>query len=255
MAWLHSSRAVRAGAALATLHAPALALAQAPDPPPVALPAASSFTVIYKGAPVGSEQIALTRTSDGWTIVSSGRMGAPLDVVARRVEVRYTEDWKPIQLIVDATINGVAVSTQTTVIAGAAQTHAVRSGQSSDRTDPIAAGAVLLPSPFWGPFEALAARLKTAPPGSSIPVFAGSTAAAITVGDSAAEQIQTTARLVDTRRTRVKLTAGTGPLDIDVWTDEAWHLIRLTIPSQSVDVARDDIASVAARRVTISTQR
>ena len=42
------------------------------------------------------------------------------------------------------------------------------------------------------------------------------------------------------------------PLDAEVWSDESGHLVRLTIPAQGLDVVREDIASVAARRVTIS---
>jgi len=249
MAWLHS---IRAGAASVALLAPAIAAAQVLTPPPVSVPAAANFTVFYRGVPIGSEQIALSRTSDGWTITSSGRMGAPVDVVARRVEVRYTEDWQPIQLIVDATTSAGVLTMQTVVTGTTAQTHIVRAGTPSDRTDTIPADAVLLPSPFWGPFEALAERLKNAPAGSTIRAFAGTATTVITVGDSAPEQIQTTARLVETRRTHLSLAAGATPIDMDIWTDEIGHMVRIAIPAQSIDVVREDIASVAARRVTIS---
>jgi uncharacterized protein len=248
MASLYS---IRAGAAAAALLIPTIAVAQVPLPP-VMVPAASSFTIFFKAVPIGSEQIALTRSADGWTITSSGRMGAPIDVVARHVQVRYTDDWKPIELTIDATANGQTLSIQTIVTGATAQTHVVRAGQPTDRTDAIPADAVLLPSPFWGPFEAVAARLKTAASGSTIQAFGGSTAFPIRVGDSAAEQIQTAARLVDARRTRLTLVTPSAPIDADIWTDETGRLLRLTIPVQNIDVVREDIASVAARRVTIS---
>src|SRR5262249_38061839 len=38
----------------------------------------------------------------------------------------------------------------------------------------------------------------------------------------------------------------------EIWTDEGGRLLRLSIPAQSLDIAREDIASVAARRVTSS---
>jgi uncharacterized protein len=249
MALLHS---IRAGAAAAAMLVPAMAGAQQPPLPPVAVPAASSFTIFYKGVPIGSEQIALTRSADGWTITSSGRMGAPIDVVARHVQVRYTDDWKPIEMTIDATVNGQTLSIQTFVTGAAAQTHAVRAGQASDRTDPLPADAVLLPSPYWGPFEAVAARLKIATEGSSIQAYGGLTPFAIRVGDSAAEQIQTAARLVEARRTHLTLGTPGLPIDADIWTDETGRMVRLTIPVQNIDVVREDIASVAARRVTIS---
>ena len=96
-----------------------------------------------------------------------------MDLVARRVEVRYTDDWRPIELVVDATLRGQPLSIQTNVTGGTAQTHLVNSGQSSDKTDQIPADAALLPSPFWGPFEALAQRLRTASPGSTISAYGG----------------------------------------------------------------------------------
>src|SRR6185436_2408535 len=75
MFWSHSIRA-----ALATL-AVALPLTAAAQQPPLAPPlpdaGATNFTIFLRGAPIGTEQIALTRTASGWTIASSGRLGAP----------------------------------------------------------------------------------------------------------------------------------------------------------------------------------
>src|SRR5207248_5547534 len=172
------------------------ASAQQPPLPPVQLPAAASFTVFVKLVPVGSEQIAVRRGADGWTILSSGRMGAPIDIVARRVQARYTDDWKPLELTVDATVRGQLLSIQTIVTGASAQTHTVNGAQSSDKTDQIPADAALLPSPFWGPFEALAQRLRTAASGSTIPAYGGTAVFTIDVGESSTEQIQTTERLI-----------------------------------------------------------
>jgi len=49
--------------------------------------AAAAFTIFLRAQPIGSEQITLARSADGWSITGSGRVGAPLDVVARRIEV------------------------------------------------------------------------------------------------------------------------------------------------------------------------
>jgi hypothetical protein len=242
----HSIRAGVAGALLMTV------VAAARQPPLAPLPASSSFTVFVRGVPIGSEQTTVSRGAAGWTITSAERLGAPMDIVARRVEVRYTEDWRPIELVVDASVRGQPLSIQTNVTGTTAQTHFVSSGQSLDKTDTIAADALLLPSPFWGPFEALAIRLKTAAPGSTIPGYAAPIAFTIRVGESTGERIQTVVRLIDARRTRVTLLMTGLPLDADVWADESGRLLRLTIPAQNLDVVREDIASVASRRVTIS---
>ena len=245
-----SFHSIRAGVAAAALVSAAAAGAQ---PPPASLSASSSFTVFLRGVPIGSEQIAVSRSADGWTISSSGRIGAPIDLVARRVEVRYTEDWKPIELVVDGSLHGQPMSIQTNITGTTAQTHLVGGGQSQDKTDTIAADALLLSSqPFWAPYEALSLRLKTAVPGSTIPAYAAPASFTIRVGETTDEQIQTVARLIHARRTRVALNVSSPPLDAEVWADESGRMVRFTVPAQNLDVVREDIASVAARRVTIS---
>src|SRR5688572_30027375 len=66
-----------------------------------------TFIIFIRGERIGSEDVALTRTAGGWTITSSGRIGPPLDLVIREVHLRYTADWKPIELKIAATDGGV----------------------------------------------------------------------------------------------------------------------------------------------------
>ena len=249
MPWLHC---IRAGAIAAAVAVPAAAATGQPAPT-VAEPSESSFTVFLRGVPVGSEQAGLTRDADGWTIASSGRLGAPIDVVARHIRVRYDADWKPLELSIDATIRGQVTTLETTVSGTTATSRFTVGTQTTSKTDTIGADAVLIPSPFWGPFEAVAMRLKEAPAGATLHAYAAPQVAFdIEVGESTEEKIQTTDRLITVRRTRVKLMAPPAPLDAEVWGDENGRLLRLSVPAQNVDVVREDIASVAARRVTIS---
>jgi pimeloyl-ACP methyl ester carboxylesterase len=50
----------------------------------------------------------------------------------------------------------------------------------------------------------------------------------------------------------VTLTTPGLPIDADIWTDETGRLIRLSVPAQSLDVVREDIAAVSSRSVAIS---
>src|SRR3954466_4703498 len=104
-----SIHCIRAAALALAVAGPALAAAQERPLPPTQLPSASSYTVFVKSVPVGSEQIAIRREAAGWIVLSSGRMGAPFDIVARRVQARYTNDWQPQELTVDATVRGQLV--------------------------------------------------------------------------------------------------------------------------------------------------
>src|SRR6185436_19388492 len=75
----------------------------------------------------------------------------------------------------------------------------------------------------------------------------------VRVGESFAEQIQTTARLVAARRTHVSLLLPGAAIEADIWTaDDTGRLIRLSMPAQSIEVVREDIAAVSSRTVTIS---
>src|SRR5258708_787067 len=102
----------------------------------------SSFTIFLRGMPVGNEQIAVTRAADGWMISSTGRIGAPLDVIGRRVQVRYTSDWQPIELTLDATIRGQTQTLHTIVQGGTARNEGTVAGTPTQKTDTIDADAV-----------------------------------------------------------------------------------------------------------------
>ncbi len=238
-----------AGVVLASL-LPSIGAAQPPAPAAII---SASFTVFLRAVPIGSEQVSLSQSAEGWTVSSSGRIGAPLDVAARRVLVRYDASWKPLELFVDATIRGQLFSLHTVVAGTTARSEVSSGAQTTQKSDTIAADAVLLPNPFFGPYEAFASRIHVAEPGTSIAAYAVPQApVTIQVGESFPEQIQTPAELVVARRTQVVFEAAGNPLGAEIWTDAAGHLLRVTVPAQFLDVVREDIASVAARRVTIS---
>src|SRR5262249_28911432 len=80
----------------------------------------------------------------------------------------------------------------------------------------------------------------------------GQTSFNVRVGESSPEQIQTVSGLVVARRTAITLAIPSAPLDGEIWSDANGRLLRLTIPSQGLDVVREDIGAVSSRRVTIS---
>lgn len=215
---------------------------------------ASNLTIFVRGVPIGNEQVEVTRTADGWTIFSTGRIGAPLDAIARRIEIRYTADWHPREFTADLTARGSQQSVHTIIDGTQARTNAEIAGQHLEKTDAIdPTAALVLPNTFFAPYEAVAARIKTASPGTEMQLYAPPTATfTLRIGESSSQQIQTTARLIAARRTRVTLVLPNASFDADVWTDEASRLIRFSLPAQALEVVREDVASVAARSVTIS---
>jgi pimeloyl-ACP methyl ester carboxylesterase len=214
----------------------------------------SSFMVFLRTVQIGTEQIAVTRSTDGWTILSTGRIGPPLDVTARRLEVRYTADWKPIEFTIDATVRNQLQAIHTTFDGTTAKNDITIAGVLATKSDPVDANAIVLPSAMFAPYEAVAARLRTAAPGDTLPIYVlPQTSLTLKVVDSTTEQIQTSSRIIAAKRTHVTIEAAPNPpLDVNIWGDENGRLLRLTVPAESVDVARDDIASVASRQVVIS---
>lgn len=245
MSLLHSIRASLIVAVTASV-------AGAQQAPPA--PASARFQIFLRATQIGTEEVSLTRSATGWTIASSGRTGPPLDLVIRSLQLRYDADWRPLELTLDTTIRGQAFGVHITVNATTATTHINNAGQATDRADTIEPGAVFLPNPFFASYEAVAARLRTAPSGSVFQAYQGAPLpVTINVGDSETERIQTVARLIEARHTHITLTAaGTPELPVDVWGDEAGRLLRVSVPTQSIEFVREDVASVATRRVPIS---
>ena len=213
----------------------------------------STFLVFAGGSQVGVERVVVTRTAEGWSILSTGRIGAPADITARRMEVRYTADWKPVDFTIDATVRNQPQTIRTIFDGTTAKNDITIAGVLTSKSDPIEAGTIVLPNALFAPYEALAARLRTASPDQAFPVYIlPQTSLSLRVVDSVTEQIQTSARLITARRTHVTISTPNLPLDLNVWGDENGRLLRLTVPAQNIDVARDDIASVGSRQVVIS---
>jgi uncharacterized protein len=251
VSFLHFSRAagIVAVAALGLGSATTTTRAQAPSS------STSTFLVFFRSTPVGNEQVAVEKSANGWSITSSGRVGAPFDLIVRSLQARYDTEWKPVELTLDATLRGQAATMHTLVNGTTAQTETTPFGAAPvSKSDQIDARAVLLPNPFVAPYEALATRLRTAEAGTRISIYQpGQGSFEIEVGGSTIEHIMTVNRTIAARRTHSSFNLpNVPPLDIEIWGDEEGRLLRVSIPAQSLEFAREDIASVSARLVTMS---
>src|SRR5262249_27864779 len=108
-----SCNSIRAAVCAALIAAPLTAFAQIIPAPLPTEAGGPTYRLFLRGAPIGTEQIQVTRTADGWMIISAGRIAAPIDVVGRRVQVRYTAEWKPVDFAFDATVRGQPQSIRT----------------------------------------------------------------------------------------------------------------------------------------------
>ena len=189
-------------------------------------------------------------------ITSSGRITAPVELVLRQFTARYDTNWKPLELTVEATVRGTLSTLHTTVTGTSASTELSSAvpGEPIVRTDTVDGQAILLPNPFVAPFEAVAARLQTADSGSTLFLYQpGQGSFTAIVGTSAPERIQTVERVINAKRTEVTFQAASQPpTEVEVWADERGRLLRLRIPSQALEVSREDMTAVSTRRVTMT---
>jgi len=219
-------------------------------------PQESAFTIYIRSNAVGTERISVVRSAAGITITSTGRIGAPVDLVIREFKARYDASWKPLELTIDASVRGQGSTLHTTVSDTTAATELTGApgSQPLRRTDTVDAQALFMPNPFIAPYEAVAARAAAAPSGTALSLYQpGQGSFTAVVGESASEQIQTVERVIAARRTAVTFqAAGAPPIETEIWSDENGRLLRLRIPSQELEVAREDMAAVSTRRLTMS---
>jgi pimeloyl-ACP methyl ester carboxylesterase len=220
----------------------------------VPAPQSSTFTIFYRSIAIGTEQVSVDRIDGLWTIRSTGRIGAPVNATLSSLQLRYDDQWRARELTMDSVVAGQTLSFRT-VVEGTTARSEIRSGTTPvEATKTIDETAILLTNPFFAAYEAVWERLKNAPQGSTLQVYlAPFEPTQATVGTSAPERIQTLARTIPARRTSLTLMpAGQPPQVIEILGDEAGRLLRVSIPSEGIDVVREDIGSVSARRVTIS---
>ena len=132
-----------------------------------------------------------------------------------------------------------------------ARIEVVRSGQDPVSTTPqVAADAVIVPNLVYSAYEALAVRLMSATPGSQFPAYIVPQAEIPVRVDSVRDElIQTPGRTISTRRWQITFLNPGGEIPAEVWV-EGGRLVRFDLPSQSLSVARADIAAVNSRVVT-----
>jgi pimeloyl-ACP methyl ester carboxylesterase len=233
----------------------AVAAALAVSPAPVAAQGADARLLVYiNGASIGTEDSSVKKTDGGWEVSGTGRLAPPIDLTTRRVSVRYTTDWKPIELVVDATMRGATVSVRSAFAGGKAESDIVQLGQPTKKTDVVSLDTVVLPNLFFSAYEALAARLAamSGDAATLAAYIAPQAEIKLEAKRLDLQTIETGSGTVRAHRYAVSFFNPGVTLPTELWTDDAGRLLRFEVPSQGLVVMREDIASVTARRQNIS---
>jgi pimeloyl-ACP methyl ester carboxylesterase len=235
----------------AALLALATAVVSGQGPAPAAAqptPGEATYSIFVGGREVGREQVNVARAASGWIITSTGRTASPVDFAINRFEVKYTADWQPIELRIDARQRDRSFGLATSFGVTTAINEITQNGVTNAKTDQVSARTVVLPNNFYAAYEALAARLSPLEPGSELPAYIAPQAEikvsvkAITPG-----QFETPAGTLNTRRYSIVFNNPGGPLDAELTVDERGRFARLDIPAATLVISRQDLASVATR--------
>lgn len=242
----------RALAVVAMLAAGLPAAAQAPA---AARPdvAAETYVVFFAGRVVGREEVAVVRQAEGWVLRGSSRLDPPIGTTVRHLEVRYDGAWRPRSLSLDGAVQGRDVSLETTFADGKA-TNALKEGDAAtEKVDAVSADAVVLPNVFFGSYAALAAKLAGTQAGAEIKAYIAPQAEIpVAVTAVTEERIETAQRAFTARRYALTFRNPGGEVSASLWADANGAFLRLSVPAQTLEVAREDVASAASRMSSFS---
>ena len=130
-------------------------------------------------------------------------------MTTRRAEVKYGPDWTPQTFTLDATVNGGDVTARSTFAGSVARTDGAQTGTPYSREHAISPqSVVLLPSSFFGAFEAVIAAARQRAGGTELKAYV-------------LPQGETTIKLVSAVTERIQI----GKDVFDVWHFEAlWQI-------------------------------
>ena len=208
----------------------------------------TTYKIFLGGTQIGTEQVTVREDATGTTITVQGRLGAPLNVVTRRAEMKYTADDTPERFTLDGSANGADVSVRTSFVNGTAQTEGNQGTAKIATSHQFSPNAVVLPNGVFSLYAALADRLSRVTAGAELKAYILPLAEiGIRVTSDRPERIQVGTTLLDVQRYDLLFSNPGGDLAVSLTAGDGGRLIRLTIPAQSIEVVREDVASPTSR--------
>ena len=211
-------------------------------------PGRAEFLIFIGGQQVGQEQVNLARSGGNWIITATGRLSAPADMTINRFEAKYAADWQPLELTIDALLGGRPLGLQTTFGMTTAVNEITQGGTTSSKTDQVSVRTIILPNNFFAAYEAMAARLAGAKPGTELSAYIAPQAEVrVVVKTITDEEVKSPAGTLTLRNHELVFQNPGGPLSANLVTDGRQRLARLEIPAAGLSVVRSDLAAVSSR--------
>ena len=235
-------------AAVLVLSAAAATAQQAPSP----APGDAVFNIFLRGTQIGREQVNVATAPSGWIITSSGGSQAPLDFTIARFEVKYSPDWQPLELVLDARLRNATALVRTSFSLTTAINEVTQNSRTASKEDQISARTVVIPNNVFGAYEALAARLWTVAEDAELPVYVVPQAEVKMKVRSVTDQSLTgPGGALQTRRFDVTFQNADRPVNAVITVDSRLRLVRFELPDVGLLVVREDASSVAMRPETV----
>lgn len=211
-------------------------------------PGDAAFGIFVRNTQIGREQVTVSRTESGWIITSSGAFGLPLEFTLTRFEIKYTADWEPQEMRLDAKVRETPIGVSTSFSLTSAINEITQGGLTGAKTDQISARTVVLPNNVFGAYEALAPRLWDMKAGAEVPLYiVTQTEIKATVKSVTDQTLTGPGGSMPTRRFDLSLQNPTGSANASVVVDNRLRLVRFELPDVGFQVVREDAASVAVR--------
>ena len=224
---------------------------QAPPPQQGAASGFSAYTVFLRGTPLGREDISVVSDATGTTVSSRSRLGLPLNVTLRRVEIKYTADWSPASFSSEGTLNDADLKVRTSFDGGTATTDGALGKRPIAASHPIPPRSIVLPNPLYGSFAgyaALSRRLVGVDAGTEIPAYILPLGPIVVrVAAARAEKMQVGTSVFGVRRYELVFTQASGNQIVNLTTTEDGTLVRLNDPVSALDIVREDVAASTSR--------
>lgn len=204
-------------------------------------PGTASFGIFHRGTPVGTAHVTLDRTEAGWRITSRSEIGGDFQLSVKQFDAEYDLAWRPRFMTMELSTPDEHAIVHAAMMGTTTRTDIVRPRQEAlFGANDVAADTLFLPDYVFGAFEALAARLQNAAPGTELSIFLVPRLEARAIADRRSPTtVQTTQGPRAVTRWYLTVKRDT-PTRLEVWT-EAGRLLRLDLPDEGLSVVRSDV--------------
>jgi hypothetical protein len=202
-------------------------------------PGPASFRVYEKGVLVGTVEMTLESSAEGWRLQGSSRVEGANGISVPRLDLHYDGEWRGRFMSMEMAAPEDQLL-HVAVLGATTRTDIIRAGRVRFRANSISPDTIFLPEYALGAYEAVAARLAGARPGTELPLFVAPDAEIRALVERVTtERVRTADGTLEATRYHLTELRG-GPVAVEVWVDRG-RLLRLDVPRWHLTMLRDDL--------------